>query len=67
MGTPSHDELCQAAYRFWEERGCPDGSPEVDWQRAEHELGGPAAPEADARGPAHVATDDRPRGRETFG
>jgi hypothetical protein len=48
MATPTHDELCQAAYRFWEERGCPDGSPEVDWQRAEYELGGPAGVEASA-------------------
>ena len=39
MGTPTHDELCRAAYGFWQERGCPDGSPEVDWQRAEEELG----------------------------
>jgi Protein of unknown function (DUF2934) len=23
------------AYRFWVERGCPIGSPEVDWERAE--------------------------------
>ena len=47
MRTPTHDELRQAAYRFWQERGCPHGSPEVDWQRAEEELGsGPAEPEA---------------------
>jgi len=39
MGTPTHDELCRVAYGFWQERGCPDGSPEVDWQRAEEELG----------------------------
>jgi Protein of unknown function (DUF2934) len=60
MGTPTHDELCQAAYRFWEERGCPDGSPEVDWQRAEYELGGPAGVEASAAGSAPNATDGRP-------
>jgi hypothetical protein len=39
MGSPTYDDLCQSAYRFWEERGCPQGSPEVDWQLAEHELG----------------------------
>ena len=37
--TPTHDDLCKTAYRFWQERGCPDGSPEVDWQRAEEALG----------------------------
>ena len=26
------------AYQFWEERGRPSGSPEVDWFRAEREL-----------------------------
>jgi hypothetical protein len=28
------------AYRLWLERGCPDGSPEEDWFRAEGMLGG---------------------------
>jgi hypothetical protein len=26
------------AYRYWQERGCPIGSPEVDWFHAEQEL-----------------------------
>ena len=26
------------AYRFWEERGRPSGSPEEDWFKAEREL-----------------------------
>ena len=26
------------AYRYWEERGRPIGSPEVDWFQAEQEL-----------------------------
>jgi hypothetical protein len=30
----NHDEIARLAYRFWEERGRPDGSPEVDWHRA---------------------------------
>lgn len=25
------------AYRYWEERGRPDGDSEIDWLRAEHE------------------------------
>jgi hypothetical protein len=36
--TPTHEELRELAYRFWEERGRPYGSPEVDWQRAEEEM-----------------------------
>lgn len=35
---PSYDEIAQRAYHCWHERGCPDGSPEVDWTRAEEEL-----------------------------
>ena len=34
----SHDEIAARAYRCWHERGCPDGSPEEDWHRAEREL-----------------------------
>ncbi len=34
----SYDEIASHAYRCWHERGCPEGSPEEDWQRAEQEL-----------------------------
>jgi len=34
----SHDEIAAHAYRCWHERGCPAGSPEEDWHRAEQEL-----------------------------
>ena len=27
--------IAELAYRFWEERGCPEGSPEEDWYAAE--------------------------------
>jgi hypothetical protein len=30
------------AYRMWLERGCPEGSPDVDWKQAVHLLSGPA-------------------------
>jgi hypothetical protein len=29
------EQIAILAYRLWEERGCPDGSPELDWERAE--------------------------------
>jgi hypothetical protein len=32
------DDVAACAYRCWHERGCPEGSPEVDWHRAEEEL-----------------------------
>ena len=33
-----HKEIERLAYTFWQERGCPLGSPEVDWLRAEKEM-----------------------------
>jgi hypothetical protein len=33
-----HEDTERLAYRFWLERGCPIGSPEDDWFRAEDEL-----------------------------
>jgi hypothetical protein len=35
---PSYDEVAAHAYHCWQERGCPEGSPEEDWHRAEREL-----------------------------
>lgn len=35
---PTRDEIAARAYRCWHERGCPEGSPEEDWDRAEREL-----------------------------
>lgn len=34
----THDQISRIAYRLWQERGCPDGTPEVDWTRAEAEV-----------------------------
>jgi hypothetical protein len=34
----SHEEIERRAYHSWEARGCPIGSPEVDWFEAEREL-----------------------------
>ena len=31
-------EIERLAYQFWLERGCPVGSPEQDWFRAEEDL-----------------------------
>ena len=32
-------EIARLAYSYWQARGCPDGSPEEDWLRAEADLG----------------------------
>ena len=37
--TPlTHKSIARLAYSHWEARGCPYGSPEEDWFRAEEEL-----------------------------
>ncbi len=33
-----HEEITRRARRLWGERGCPIGSPEEDWFRAEEEI-----------------------------
>jgi len=35
---PTPEEIAKLAYRLWEERGAPIGSPEVDWARAEQAI-----------------------------
>ena len=32
------EEIARLAYHYWQARGCPGGSPEEDWFRAEHDL-----------------------------
>jgi hypothetical protein len=36
--NPKPDTVAQLAYRLWEGRGRPEGSPEHDWFRAEELL-----------------------------
>jgi hypothetical protein len=40
MDSPEilHEQITALAYALWQERGCPEGSPEEDWFRAEKEL-----------------------------
>jgi hypothetical protein len=33
-----HDDIAGLARELWQARGCPDGSPEVDWFHAVEEL-----------------------------
>ena len=37
---PNQAKISALAYKLWKQRGCPLGSPEVDWFRAEEELKG---------------------------
>ena len=35
---PQHNQIAALAYQLWLDRGCPHGSPEDDWHRAEAKL-----------------------------
>ena len=37
---PDTDAIVDLAYQLWIARGCPEGSPEVDWFAAEKQLSG---------------------------
>ena len=34
LAALEHERIAALAYFFWQERGCPEGSPEVDWFQA---------------------------------
>lgn len=36
--APTHEDIERRAFQLWQERGCPLGSPEVDWQHADQEF-----------------------------
>jgi Protein of unknown function (DUF2934) len=36
--TSLQEDIAKLAYALWQERGCPYGSPEVDWLKAERNL-----------------------------
>jgi len=38
VAATASDEIAALAYQLWNERGCPAGSPDEDWFRAEAEL-----------------------------
>ena len=33
-----HEKIAVLAHRYWHERGCPEGSAEEDWFRAEQDI-----------------------------
>ncbi len=38
LRTSEHEQIALLASWYWQERGCPEGSPEQDWFRAEHAM-----------------------------
>jgi hypothetical protein len=45
-----HEEISLRAYQLWQERGCPIGSPEEDWFRAEQEISSETGQSAETAG-----------------
>jgi hypothetical protein len=35
---PDRQEIAELAYQYWQHRGCPNGSSDEDWYRAEQAL-----------------------------
>ena len=60
--SASHEDIAQRAFQLWQDRGCPEGSPDVDWEQAEDELSGRAGHAGEAGGMASgvVQIRDRP-------
>jgi len=38
VSQPEHEEIARLAYESWQRRGCPIGTPEEDWFRAEEQF-----------------------------
>jgi hypothetical protein len=38
QARPAREDIASLAYGLWQERGCPEGSSEEDWLRAEELL-----------------------------
>jgi hypothetical protein len=38
LAVLEHERIATLAYFYWQQRGCPEGSPEDDWFRAEHDI-----------------------------
>lgn len=41
-GGANYEEVKRLAHEYWQARGCPEGSPEEDWFRAEMIINGKA-------------------------
>lgn len=38
LAALEHERIAALAYFFWQQRGCPAGSPDDDWFQAEREI-----------------------------
>lgn len=61
----SDEAVAQRAYEIWQDRGCPEGTSEEDWETAKAELIAEQQPNRSAlvRRPAWLRLLDRLRGK----
>jgi hypothetical protein len=38
LAALEHERIATLAYFYWQQRGCPNGSPDDDWLRAEQHI-----------------------------
>jgi Protein of unknown function (DUF2934) len=38
LAALEHERIAALAYFYWQQRGCPEGSPDDDWIRAEQHI-----------------------------
>ncbi len=38
LSVLEREEIARLAFQYWQERGCPEGSPDEDWLRAEADV-----------------------------
>ena len=58
MDDDTRMSIEKLAYAYWQERGCPVGSPEIDWFRAEQQLAGETVSESYGENQNDIVLDD---------
>ena len=58
MDDDTRTSIEKLAYAYWQERGCPIGSPEIDWVRAEQQLARETVSESYGENQNDIVVDD---------
>lgn len=64
MDAHRRHEIAQLAYKLWERRGRPVGSPEIDWRAAERALGAQDSQEHFPLSGVHLEPEEGPYGEK---
>lgn len=61
------EEIARIAHSYWEARGCPEGSPEEDWFRAEQEWTARKSAPKNSHGGRNLPTRKAAAGKKSRG